>query len=163
VTGTTDNWVPTCTSDPPLPNIDCLSLLLGQPVDLKTAELRALGAPQQAELGLVQSVFGQLLGSAMLEKSGVGNVVQKYSGFDTVQITPQFTNELAFQNLSATARVTVSQRISDSVYVTYSRALNASQYEVVLVEYIQSDRISWILSRNEDRTFAIDFRIRYRF
>ena len=163
VTGTTDNFIPTCTSDPPLPSADCLSLLLGQPPDVNRAELRALGAPQQDELNIMQSVFGQVAGAAVLQKSGVGSVVQRLSGVDTVQITPYFTNELAFQSLNPTARVTVGKRISDRVYLTYSRALNASQYEVVLLEYDQSDRISWIISRNEDASFAIDFRIRYRF
>jgi hypothetical protein len=48
--------------------------------------------------------------------------------------------------------------------VTYSRALNtATEYEVILIEYDQNDRLSWVLSRNEDRTFALDFRIRYVF
>ena len=32
---------------------------------------------------------------------------------------------------------------------------------VVLLEYDQNDRVSWILSRNENRTFALDVRIRY--
>ena len=47
--------------------------------------------------------------------------------------------------------------------MTYARDLNSSQYEVILVEYEQSERISWILSRNEDRTFALDFRVRHVF
>jgi hypothetical protein len=46
--------------------------------------------------------------------------------------------------------------------VTYSRTLN-QQYEIILVEYDQSDRLSWVLSRNEDRSFALDFRIRHVF
>lgn len=163
MTGTTDSLIPTCTSNPPLPSIDCMSLLLGQPTDLNRAELRALGAPNQAELNLLQSAFGQIVGDAAIQQSGVGRVVQGIGGLDTVQITPLFTNAEAFQNLSATARVTVGSRISDRVYVTYSRALNTSQYEVVVVEYAQSDRISWIISRNEDRTYAVDFRVRYRF
>jgi hypothetical protein len=62
--------------------------------------------------------------------------------------------------------VTIGQRISSRVYVTYSRTLGASgldEAEILLVEYEQSDRISWVLSRNEDRTFALDFRVRYVF
>ena len=34
-------------------------------------------------------------------------------------------------------------------------------YDIFLVEYEQNERISWLLSRNEDRTFALDFRIRH--
>jgi hypothetical protein len=49
------------------------------------------------------------------------------------------------------------------VFLTYSRTLNAAQEEIILLEYDQSDRLSWVLSRNEDRTFALDFRLRYVF
>jgi hypothetical protein len=49
------------------------------------------------------------------------------------------------------------------VFLTYSRALNARAYELILLEYDQNDRLSWVVSRNEDRTFALDFRIRYVF
>ena len=54
-------------------------------------------------------------------------------------------------------------QLSRNLYMTYARDLNSSQYEVILVEYEQSERISWILSRNEDRTFALDFRVRHVF
>jgi hypothetical protein len=49
------------------------------------------------------------------------------------------------------------------VFLTYSRTLGTSAAvdEVILLEYDQNDRVSWILSRNENRTFALDFRIRY--
>ena len=33
----------------------------------------------------------------------------------------------------------------------------------MLLEYDQSDRLSWILSRNEDRTYALDVRVRHVF
>jgi hypothetical protein len=34
---------------------------------------------------------------------------------------------------------------------------------LILLEYDQSDRLSWVLSQNEDRTYAIDFRVRHAF
>jgi hypothetical protein len=50
------------------------------------------------------------------------------------------------------------------VFVTYSRALGQSQSDqIVLVEYDHSDRVSYVVSRNEDGTFAIDFRVRHTF
>jgi len=34
----------------------------------------------------------------------------------------------------------------------------------VLLEYEQNDRLSWILSRNEDQqTYALEFRVRHTF
>jgi hypothetical protein len=73
-------------------------------------------------------------------------------------------NEAALQALSPGARVTLGKRVSERVFLTYSRALNTTgQYDIILLEYEESDRISWVLSRNEDRTFALDFRIRHVF
>ena len=32
-----------------------------------------------------------------------------------------------------------------------------------MIEYDQTDRLSWILMRNEDETYAIDMRVRHTF
>jgi hypothetical protein len=95
--------------------------------------------------------------------SRIGNVFETVLPIDTVQITPVLANEQAFQNLNPSARITLGQRISSRVYLTYSRSLTGSQTEIILLEYEQNDRISWVLSRNEDRTYALDFRVRHVF
>jgi hypothetical protein len=62
------------------------------------------------------------------------------------------------------ARVTVGKRLSDRLYLTYSRSLSsATRDEIILLEYDQTDRFSWILSRNEDGTYALDWRARRTF
>ena len=35
--------------------------------------------------------------------------------------------------------------------------------QVILLEYDQSDRLSWVLSQNEDRTYALEMRVRHAF
>jgi hypothetical protein len=80
-----------------------------------------------------------------------------------VQITPIFAGDQPFQQLNPTARVTLGRRISPRVYLTYSRTIGGLEEEIILLEYDHSDRVSWVLSRNEDRTFALDFRLRYVF
>ena len=80
-----------------------------------------------------------------------------------MQFTTILPNESSFNQLSPSTRVTVGKRLSRNLYMTYARDLNSSQYEVILVEFEQSERLSWILSRNEDRTFALDFRVRHVF
>jgi hypothetical protein len=35
--------------------------------------------------------------------------------------------------------------------------------QILLLEYDESDRFSWILSRNEDSTHAIEVRVRHNF
>ena len=81
---------------------------------------------------------------------------------DTVQITPYLQSSDALSQLNPTARVTIGTRISNRLYLTVSRTLT-SQDELLLLEYDQNDRVSWVLSRNEDRTFALDFRIRFAY
>ena len=62
------------------------------------------------------------------------------------------------------ARVTVGKRLSDRVYLTYSRSLSSStRDQIILLEYDQTDRYSWLLSRNEDKTYAIELRVRRTF
>jgi hypothetical protein len=48
--------------------------------------------------------------------------------------------------------------------VSISRSLYAPQEDIIYVlEYNQSDRISWVLSRNEDKTYSLDVRVRHVF
>jgi hypothetical protein len=50
------------------------------------------------------------------------------------------------------------------VYLTFTRSLSTSTADqIILLEYDESDRLSWILSRNEDQTYAIEFRVRHTF
>jgi hypothetical protein len=149
-------------SDPPLPSADLIGLLLGRSVDVGTSEVRAAQSPQLAEQELMRTAAAQFL--TMPISSRVGNVVQKTIPVDTFSLVPLIGAEQSLQNLTATARLTIGKRISDRVFLTYSRQLNVvGQYELILLEYEQSDRISWVLSRNEDRTYALDYRIRHVF
>jgi hypothetical protein len=165
-TGTPDRITPSFTSDPPLPVVDVLSLLFGESAqaggDIQASELRSLSSPQDAELELLSAGAARLLASPI--SSQVGRVVERTLGVDTVQITPQLLNEsTSLQQLDPGARLTVGKRISTRAFLTYARSLRGAQHEVILLEYDQSDRLSWIISRNEDRSFALDFRVRHSF
>ena len=148
-------------SEPVLQQVDILTLIFGGVPDVGSAEMRSFQSQQQAYTTLMQSAAAQLLLSPI--SSRVGSVFEKTSAVDTVQFTTILPNETSFQELSPSTRVTIGKRLSPRLYMTYARDLNSSQYEVILVEYEESDRISWILSRNEDRTFALDFRVRHVF
>lgn len=162
VTGTTERLTPTLTSDPQLPQIDIVSLLFGEtdPTKLSEAELRTLDASQRANMNLLQASAARLLTSPL--SAQVGKVVERTLGVDTVQITPLLGFSDTAQ-LSPTARVTLGKRVSDRVFVTYTRALNTGRAEVILLEYDQNEQLSWVLSKNEDQSFALDFRVRHRF
>jgi hypothetical protein len=151
-------------SDPPLPTVDVLAMLLNDtaPTD---PELAALRRPDETEQQLLQARAAQLLVSPI--SSGVGRVVEQTFGVDTFQITPSLIDPTAQSSrLIPGARLTIGKRISNRVYLTFSQSLSASSTtrdQVILLEYDQNDRLSWVLSQNEDRTYALDVRVRYVF
>jgi len=159
-TGTMERFVPEFSSDPPLPAVDVLSLLLGEVYDPQDAEIRALRSRERSEQALVAGA-ARLLTSPI--SSGVGRAVEETFGVDTVQITP-LVGDLNAQSLNPAARVTIGKRISSRLFLTFSRAVNASNRDqVIMLEYDQTDRWSWIVSQNEDKTYALDFRMRHVF
>jgi len=163
-TGTFDRIVPTLSSDPPLPEVDILSLLLGDIRDPQSADLRAARAPELAQQQRFQAGAARLLTSPL--SSGVGRVVEESFGVDTFQITPSLGDPSAKQSaqLNPTARVLIGKRISDRGHITFSRALSGANRDLIVVlEFDQTDRLAWILSQNEDRTYALDFRVRHAF
>ncbi len=85
--------------------------------------------------------------------SEVGRVVEQTFGVDTFQLTPSLVDPNAQSSrLDPAARLTIGKRLSDRIYLTYSRSLSSStRDQIILLEYDQTDRFSWILSRNEDR------------
>jgi hypothetical protein len=161
ISGTPSSLRMNFTSDPPLPDTEILALLLGGTPNVDTAALRALRSPQESQQLLIQTAAAYLLASPI--SSRVEQVFERAGALDIVQITPVLIGEVAFQQLNPSARITLGKRISQRVFLTYSRTLGttAAEDEIILLEYDQNDRVSWILSRNEDRSFALDFRIRY--
>jgi hypothetical protein len=141
-----------------------LSLLLSNtaPTDPELARLRA---PDTAEQQLLQARAAQLLVSPL--SSGVGRVVEQTFGVDTFQITPSLSDpSQQSTRFNPGARLTIGKRISGRVYLTFSQSLtpsSTSRDQVILLEYDQSDRLSWLLSQNEDRTYALEVRVRHQF
>jgi translocation and assembly module TamB len=163
--GTTEQLRPTFASDPPLPTADVLALLFSDVQRTQNAELRALQNPNQTETDILTTRATRALAGPI--SSEVGKVVEQTFGVDTFQLTPSFVDPYSLQasRLSASARLTIGKRVSDRVYITFSRSLGATiNDQIVLLEYEESDRLSWILSRNEDQqTYALDFRVRHAF
>jgi autotransporter translocation and assembly factor TamB len=166
--GTFERLQPELESDPPLPVADVLALLFSDvrrdrgPGDV---ELRALQNPNERQTGILATRATQLLASPI--SSEVGRVVEQAFGVDTVQLTPSLIDPYSqspTNRVNPSARVTIGKRVSERVYLTYSRSLASSLADqILLLEYDESDRLSWILSRNEDNTYAIEVRVRHTF
>jgi translocation and assembly module TamB len=161
--GTANRLVPTLTSDPPLPTSDIIELVLGKTPDLTDADLRSLTASDRAEEQLIEAIGALLLGQPI--SGPVEDVVGRVlGGGTTVQIIPGFGTGGEGDPFLASARVVIGQRISNRVYLTFAHALGTTREQIIVLEFDQSDRLSWIITQNVDRrSFAIDFRVRHVF
>ena len=149
------------TSDPYLSENDIYTLLLGGTTDPLTIQQRNLNSPQQAQAQLIQTMATQIVTAPI--SSRVGSFVGAVIPLDTFQFVPLLgLDPTVNSGTSTSARVTLGKAVSDKVYLTYSRDVTTA-VELILLEYTQNDRVSWVLSRNEDHTFALDFRIRHIF
>ena len=168
--GTGDQLRPTFNADPYLPTADILGLLFsdvrrGGTQDV-APELRALQNPNQAQTDILMSRGQQAIAAPITTE--VGKVVEQTFGVDTFQFSPSLVDPTNLQQsarLNPTARVTIGKRISNRAYLTFSRTLNTTYNDqIVLLEVEENDRLSWILSRNEDlQTYALEFRVRHVF
>ena len=152
------------TSDPTLPEVDVIAMLFGDVQTSQDAELRALQNPDLSEQELVKARLARFIGSPVF--SEVGRVVEQTFGVDTFQITPLLGTDPLQQSsrINPAARVTIGKRISDRVYMTYARSLSASSNDqIILIEFDQTDRFSWVFTRNENDTFSLDIRVRHAF
>ncbi len=163
--GTTERLQPEFSSDPPLAPIDILTLLFSDTPPSGDIELASLRQPNQREQDLLQARATRALTGALSDE--VGKVVEQTFRVDTFQITPLLVDPYQTSsrlNVNPAARVTIGKRISDRVYLTYARSLSSStRDEIILLEFDQSDRLAWVLSQNEDRTYALEFRKRHTF
>ena len=163
--GTTERLQPQFQSDPPLQTLDILSLLFSDQAPSGDMELAALQRPNEREQRLVEARATRALTGAL--SAEVGRVVEQTFGVDTFQITPLLNDpyqQSARVNLNPTARVTIGKRISNRIFLTYARSLSSATHdEIILLEFDESDTLAWVLSQNEDRTYALEVRKRHAF
>ena len=152
-------------SDPPLQPFEIIGLLLGDVRDPQQAEIRTLRARESSQQELIGAAGARLLLTNPVS-AGVGEVVERSFGVDTFEIVPSLDDPTTSESivLVPTARVLIGKRISDRAHVTFSRALSGANQDLIMVlEYDATDRLSWVLSQNEDQTYALDFRVRHAF
>lgn len=163
--GTTERMQPQFTSDPPLQTLDILTLLFSDQAPSGDVELARLQRPDERQQRLVEARATRALTGALSQE--VGRVVEQTFGVDTFQITPLLSDpyqQSASLNLNPTARVTIGKRISNRIFLTYARSLSSSQRDqIILLEFDESESLSWVLSQNEDRTYALEVRKRHAF
>jgi len=147
------------TSDPALPEYQLLALLLSDVAPSRDVELAPYSGitPQEQ---LFRETLTQALTSAATSELTRG--LQRALAVDSVNLTTRLVDpNQQSARLDPAARVTVLKRVGTRVFITYSRSLSSStRDQVIVVEIDQTERLSWILSRNEDGTYALDLRMR---
>ena len=141
-------------SDPPLPPTDVVSLLaLGrasEATDLRTgSSTGALGDPGAQAL-LSEAVSAQ-----------VGGRIEKLFGVSRFSVGPGLPGVGAQQ--TTTARITVQQRVTHDLTITYISDVTSSQRQVIQVEYNVSRKLTIRALRDENDTFGVDFILRRYF
>jgi autotransporter translocation and assembly factor TamB len=161
--GTFDRLTFAFDADPPLPEVEVLSLLFSDVAPGRDVEFRQYNTDITPQQQLLRERATRALTGSL--SSEVGRVVEQTFGVDTFQLTPSLVDPNSQSSrLDPAARLTIGKRLSDRIYLTYSRSLSSStRDQIILLEYDQTDRFSWILSRNEDRTYALDVRVRHAF
>jgi translocation and assembly module TamB len=162
-TGTLDRLTPEVASDPPLPEVEALALLFSDVVPGRDVEFRRFTTGVTPEQQLLRERATRALTGTLSNE--VGRVVEETLGVDTFQFSPSLVDPSEQSSrLDPAARLTIGKRLSERVFLTYSRSVSSSRSDqLVLLEYDQTDRLTWVLSRNEDRTYALEVRRRHAF
>ena len=142
--GSLDNLRTNYVSDPPLPPVDIINLLTVG----KTTE----GANTPSSLG-ANSVLAQGLASQ------VSSRVEKLAGLSSLQIDPLIGNN----QRNPSARLAIQHRVTKDFIFTYATDVTSTQREVIQAEYQISPRWSVTAVRDENGSFAVDFRLRKSF
>lgn len=153
LSGTLDRLEATFSSDPPLANLEVVSLLtVGRPIEEGALTGGgAVGGGGGAAGAAEELLYGQAA-SLLSER------VNTLFGFDRFRVTPT-TGATSGSGLA----VTVGQQISRDVYVTYSRDPALPEVDIVQVEWQVYDNVVVVLTSNGDRTYTLDVQIENRF
>jgi len=153
ITGRGDNPKLSLRSDPPLPELEIISLVAGGST---REEIAARSGSSPTSEQLFQSGAASILFDLLQQR--VGNRLGLLGG-GHVRIDPYFVGQ---QNTSG-ARITVSEQVTKELAVSYSQDLTANRQQVIQIEYFISRDTSILATRDEFGNFGLDLRHRTRF
>ena len=164
ITGPLAQPVTSLRSDPALPQVDVVSLIL-------TGNLSDGGAGGTGQSTLAQTGLGTATSilTESLVSSPVRRATDKLFGLNRLEIDPLIAGR---GGASPTARLTIGRQISRNLSVTYSTNVTTDQNQVLAVEYRVSDRLSFVAQyqqgavntlRPQQDNFNFEIRFRKRF
>jgi translocation and assembly module TamB len=142
--GTIDKLTTTYTSDPSLPPADIINLLVfGKTVEAAEAE------PNPGNLG-AQSLIASSVSSQ------ITNRVSKAAGISHLSVDPVLGDD----SKDPGARITLQQRVTGNLFVTFAADVTGTQHEVIKLEYQATPKVSLSGVRDQNGGFAVDVRIK---
>ncbi len=147
--GQLDHFNMSLVSDPPLKEMDVLSLLtVGQ----------AAGGIKGFEAGIGASEATSFVTGKMQDV--IEERVRSITGLDRFQIDPYVSRTTG----TVEPRVTVSKRmLGDKIFVTYTSAVGSKEEQIVKLEYFMNKNVSLIGVRDERGITGGDIRFRFEF
>ena len=147
--GPLDRLQTSYSSNPSLPPVDIINLL-------------AFGKTTEAGGGITTAP-GSLGAESVLASgisSGVTSRVEKVAGISHLSIDPVLSGTGNGTQQNPGARVTVQQRVTSNLFVTFATDVTSTQNGVIQVEYHFSPRWSFSGVRDQNGGFGFDFRVR---
>lgn len=138
-------------SDPPLPTVEIVLLLTAGISREETAARTTLSDEDLMRQGAASLISAGLTGA-------LDRRVQRIFGLHSFRVDPYWIGP----QKDPTARVTVSERLSKDLIVTYSRNLSTNEEQVVIVEWDLTRNLTLVASQDEKGDFGVDFRFRKR-
>jgi len=132
------------TSDPSLPPADIINLLAFG----KTSEETAANPNPPGNLGAESAIASAVTGQ-------VTSRISKIAGISQLSIDPA----LGGNQQNPGAVITVQQRVTGKIFVTFSTDVTGTGREAIQVEYKKSPRLSFSGTRDQNGGFAFDTRI----
>lgn len=155
LTGTLDDLEASFNSDPPLADLEVVSLLtVGRPIQpgaLLSGSPAAEGGAGGASRAAEQLLYGQAA-SLLSER------VNTLFGFDRFRVSPGTT-----ASGSSSLAVTVGQQISRDLFVTYSRDPATPEQDIIQIEWQAYENVLLVLTTRGDETYALDIQVERRF
>ncbi len=147
--GEMDRFTLSLSSDPPLEEVDILSLLTVGQLGKQTKGLEGgIGAGTATSF-----ITGK-------QQDIIEERIRALTGIDRFQVEPYISK------LTGTVepRVTVSERlIGDKVFVTYTTSIGSTEEQILKVEYLLSRKVSLIGTRDEKGSIGGDVKFRFEF
>jgi translocation and assembly module TamB len=145
-------------SDPPLPANDIITLLaLGQTSSESSIRGGGTGTSQSASSGATA-----ILSEAV--SSQVGGRLERLFGITRFRVDPGLAEVGSTgSSQNAAARVTVEERVTRNLTITYVSNVGSTQQQVIQVEYNLDRNVSIVALRDQNGTFGIDIKIKKHF